>query len=322
MVQLKRKFKGLLSLFANVSFEFFMFIKYSNLFSINSPDKIQGKITFYYHSIEKGLINEPLRLRFGIEKIERLFFFLKLWIERKYNLNDSQFLSAIEVLNQYYNVHEKAGAVVDDIISFSDFAILKKYSNRNDGGVLSYTRNSYFDHSDSSFKEFSNSRHSLRHFNHEVVNLKTVEGVIELARNAPSVCNRQGFRVAYISNYELIQKALYIQTGLNATAIDVANLFVVSVDRSIFVGSSEWYQGFIDGGIFLQNLLYSLHYYRLGAVPLNWSKHYTEDLKMQKLLSLNPAEKIIALVAFGYPIENFKVPVSSRKDVYEILTIK
>jgi hypothetical protein len=43
---------------------------------------------------------------------------------------------------------------------------------------------------------------------------------------------------------------------------------------------------------------------------------------MQKLLNLNPAEKIIALIAFGHPKEKFKVPVSCRKEVYEILTIK
>lgn len=321
MYQVKRKLKGLLSLLANIGFEMCQFVKYSNLFSISSSDKIQGKITFYYHSIEKGLINEPLRIRFGNEKIERLVFFLRLWIKRGYNLNDSQFLSAIEVINKYYTLHKELSVNVDDIINFSDFELINKYANKKDGGTISCTRKSYFNNSDSSFKDFSNSRHSLRHFTNAPVLLKTVEEVIDLARNAPSVCNRQGFRVTYISNYDLIQKALHIQAGLNATAKEVGNLFIISVDRSILVGSSEWYQGFIDGGIFLQNILYSLHYFRLGAVPLNWSKHYTDDLKMQRLLRLNPAEKIIAFIAFGHPAEEFKVPVSCRKEVYEILTI-
>jgi nitroreductase len=291
------------------------------LFSINSPDKIQGKITFYYHSIEKGLINQPLRPRFGAEKIERLLYFLVLWIDRRYNLNDSQFLSSIEVLHRYHVFHQEIDVDINDIITSSALDLIKKYSNKKRGGVISYTSDTYFNHSQSPFKDFSNSRHSLRHFTTEIVKLNNVEDVISLARNAPSVCNRQGFRVTYISNYDLIQKALHLQSGLNATAKDVGNLFIVTVDRSVFVGSSEWYQGFIDGGIFLQNLLYSLHYHSLGAVPLNWSKHYTDDLNMKKLLNLNPAEKIIALVAFGHPLGEFKIPVSCRKEVSEILTI-
>jgi nitroreductase len=322
MMQLKRKLKGLLSLTANVGFEVFRFIKYANLFSINSPAKILGKIIFYYHSIEKGLINEPLRPRFGIEKIEMLIFYIELWISRQYDENDSQFLSAAEVINQYYLIHKKMGIDISDIIKLTDLEVIKNYSDKKIGGTIDFTSTSYFENCESGFKDFSNSRHSLRHFTIKIISRKKIEEVIALARNAPSVCNRQGFRVTYISDYNLVQEALILQSGLNATAKNVGNIFIVSVDRSVFVGSSEWYQGFIDGGIFLQNLLYSCHYYRLGAVPLNWSKHYKDDLKMQKLLKLNPAEKIIALVAFGYPVENFKVPVSSRKEVYEILTIK
>jgi nitroreductase len=95
----------------------------------------------------------------------------------------------------------------------------------------------------------------------------------------------------------------------------------VTVDRSIFVSSAEWYQVFIDGGIFLQNLLYSLHYHKIAAVSLNWSKHFVLDKKMERLIKLPPSEKIISIIAAGYPPEEFKVPKSTRKDVKEILEI-
>ena len=77
----------------------------------------------------------------------------------------------------------------------------------------------------------------------------------------------------------------------------------------------------LPGGIFLQNLLYSLHFYMIAAVPLNWSKHFKDDIKLENILGLPKSEKVIALVAIGYPVDNFKVPISRRKNIDEIFKI-
>lgn len=314
------KIKAYGSLFLNVFFEFIQFVKFSNAFGIDTQEKIQGKISFYYHAIEKGLINNPLRYKFGAEKLQRLLYYLKLWEKRGYACTHSQFLSPFGVLNSYISLHTEKGIALDEVFSAEDIAFIKKYVS-HEGGVHHFTRENYFAHAEQSFGPFSNSRHSVRHFTNQIVPPETIHSVVALARNAPSVCNRQGFRVRQVATKEKIDAALAIQSGLNATSATVHNLFIISVDRSAFVASSEWYQAFIDGGIFLQNVLYALHYHKLGAVPLNWSKHYFEDKKMQKLLGLNPAEKIICLIAFGYLIPEFKVPYSSRRAVNEILKV-
>jgi nitroreductase len=64
-----------------------------------------------------------------------------------------------------------------------------------------------------------------------------------------------------------------------------------------------------------------LHYHKIAAVSLNWSKHFVLDKKMERLIKLPPSEKIISIIAAGYPPEEFKVPKSTRKDVKEILEI-
>lgn len=318
---MKKTIIALLTLVLNYTFEFFHFIKYSNTFSINTHHKLQGKITFYYHSLEKGLINDPIRLKFGSLKVKKLIHFLNIWLDRGYPTQDSQFLTACTVLNRYHRLHQENNTSVDDIFTAAEIKRFVKFIEQEEGGIVHYENDMYFEHAESSFALFSNSRHSVRHFNYDPIDIKTVEELVCLARNAPSVCNRQGFRVKFTNDEKLVQQALKIQSGLNATADTVRQIFIITVDRSIFVSSSEWYQGFIDGGIFLQNFLYALHYHKIAAVPLNWSKHYFDDLKMRKLLGIPPAEKIIALVAAGYPNEKFKVPRSVRKSVAEILTI-
>ena len=316
-----QKIKSFFFLLLNHCYEFFRFVKYANCFSTNSPKKLQGKITFNYHSLEKGMINVPLRTRFGQAKINRLKKYLSLWVERGYSLNDTQFLSACTVLKKYQALHQKKNIDISDILTTDVLLFLNQYAGKKEGGTISYKNNDYFTSSDAAFKEFSNSRHSVRHFSNHLIDLKTIEEVIAIARNAPSVCNRQGYKVKFVNNENLVRKILSLQSGLNATSDTVKQLFVVTVDRSIFVSSAEWYQVFIDGGIFLQNLLYSLHYHKIAAVSLNWSKHFVLDKKMERLIKLPPSEKIISIIAAGYPPEEFKVPKSTRKDVKEILEI-
>lgn len=312
---------ALVSLIINHTFEFIRFVIYSNQFSYNTNEKLRGKIIFIYHSIEKGLINEPIRLKFGAVKINRLLYYLHLWVSKGYSLNDSQFLSACSVLISYWELHQKNNISIDEIISMENYKFLNAYKGEVKGGSIQIERNEYFNHFDSSFREFSNSRHSVRHFNGEKVGNEWIREVIAIARNAPSVCNRQGFRVKLVNNIELVQEILKIQSGLNATAHQVNQLLIVSVERGVFVSSVEWNQVFIDGGIFLQNLLYSLHYHKIAAVSLNWSKHYYIDKKIETLIHFPKSEKIISIVAIGYPQDSFKVPQSSRKSVDELLKI-
>ena len=100
------RFKNFGHILLNYLYDFFVFIKYSGVFSNNSEEKILGKIIYNYHSIEKGLINEPIRYRFGKLKIKKLLHLLEIWIERNYNNNNSQFISACSVLVKYYYFHK------------------------------------------------------------------------------------------------------------------------------------------------------------------------------------------------------------------------
>lgn len=316
-----KKIVSFFTLICNHLFEFIRFVRFSNMIYLNTPDKLRGKIIFRYHSIEKGLINKPIRHNFGSYKIIKLLDYLHLWVNNNYSLNDTQFLSACKVLETYWDLHVKAGINIEDIISIAEYNFIIKYSKQGIGGTVSLTSEEYFINSKSSFDDFSKSRHSIRHFNGALIETKIIEEVIKLARNAPSVCNRQGFRVKLINNNNLVQQTLKVQSGLNATAKTVRQILIVSIDRGVFVSSSEWYQAFIDGGIFLQNLLYSLHFHMIAAVPLNWSKHFKDDIKLEKILNLPKSEKVIALVAIGYPVDSFKVPVSRRKNINEIFEI-
>lgn len=313
--------KKILLLALNYTFDATRFIKHSSVFTINTQQKIEGKINYYYHGIEKGLINEQIRYKYGVIKITKLIHLLKIWLNRNYDITNSQFIAACSVLVKYYQLHEQNNVDISEIVSESDYQLFKPYYNENIGGIIIYNSTGYFQHSSEKFDLFSDSRHSVRHFKEEMVSLEKVREVVKIAKNAPSVCNRQSVTIKLVNDHTLTQKVLKIQSGMDATANTVSQLMLVTSNINSFVSEVERNQMFIDGGIFLQNLLYALHYHKIAACALNWSKPFFFDKRIKKLLKLNGSERVIAVVAIGYPPDEFKVPFSKRKEISEVLEI-
>jgi nitroreductase len=92
-------------------------------------------------------------------------------------------------------------------------------------------------------------------------------------------------------------------------------------DRNYYYSIGERNQLYIDGGVFLMNLLYALHYYKIGACPAHWGFNYKQDKEIQKELNLSGSEKVICLIPIGIPKEEFKTTLSLRRKNEEILKI-
>ncbi|MDD4781718.1 MAG: nitroreductase family protein, partial [Tissierellia bacterium] len=102
---------------------------------------------------------------------------------------------------------------------------------------------------------------------------------------------------------------------------NLSQLIVLTSDRSYFYSIGERYQLYIDGGIYLMNLLYALHYYEIAACPAHWGMPIEADIKVQKIIGLNDSEKIICLIAIGKPVDEFKTTLSLRRSYNENLRV-
>jgi nitroreductase len=316
-----RKLKRFIFIWIHFLYDGFSYMKHSSVFNYRTQKKLEGKISFIYHSLEKGLINDPIRYRFGLAKVQRLILYLNIWVKRKYDTDNSQFIAACSVLVRYYQLHNEQLIDISDFFNDAFYKKIWSYYDVNAGGVIESIGNEYFNQSKLSFDLFSASRHSVRHFNGDLVPVEEITKVIELAKKSPSVCNRQSVNIKFINNRDLVQKILAIQSGLNTLAKSVNQLFVVTSDKNYFVSEGERNQCYIDGGIYLLNLLYSLHFYNIAACPLHAAFQYKSEIKVRKLLKMKASETIVAFVAIGYPAENFKFPVSKRKKTPEILQV-
>lgn len=320
-----RKIKLNRRMMVNYMADYKLYKRYSTLYNKSSLENKEADLILNYHSIEKGLLHDKIKPRFARYRVETLIKLLSDNSIRE-SISRSQIRVAFCVMCEYYELHLKLGVDIEDFfpkIEYQQFrTLLKDDYEESFEGALSFNKDEFYKHIESKFHDFSNSRKSIRHFTGEKIEVGRIQNAIALASNAPSVCNRQASKVYLIQNKDIIDKILKVQGGLNGYTDKIAQLLILTNDRRYYYTIGERNQFYIDGGVFLMNILYSLHYYKIANCPANWGKMINEEASVYKLLDISESEKIICVIAIGEAESKFRVTLSKRRPVEEFFIIK
>jgi len=188
-------------------------------------------------------------------------------------------------------------------------AAIEEEPQNNDVLVKEY---SPADVSTSSFEDLVLNRHSVRNFSSQKVPVSVILKIIELAKQAPSVCNRQEWRVHCYQQKDDITRLLKLQNGNKGWGEVIENLLVITCDNRKFTTSSERNQGFIDGGMFAMNLILAARSMGLETCCLNQSNYFFKDLLVHRAGKIPIYERIIMFIAIGYVNPPIKVATSQR----------
>ena len=316
------KIKKTRSVLINYYTDYKLYQQYSLYDNKTTLENLEANLILNYHSIEKGMLFKNTKPFFAKVRVSRLHEILnnKIIID---NINHSQVRVGFQVMCEYYEIHKKNGWETNDYYKKEQYdfykSLLAKSYVSNFNGAIQYSKEVYYQNINSDFEQFSNSRKSVRNFTGQKIEFNKILKAINLAKNAPSVCNRQASKVYLIEDKQKIDAILKIQGGFNGYEQNVSQLLIVTNDRSYYYTLGERNQFFIDGGIFLLNLLYALHFFKIGNCPANWGKIVQEEKLLEKIIQIPKAEKIICLIPIGELVNNFKVTLSKRRDVNEIL---
>jgi hypothetical protein len=77
------------------------------------------------------------------------------------------------------------------------------------------------------FEKLVKSRKSIRSYTSQKIDIETLKKIIDLAKFAPSVCNRQTWRVHFYSNTEKIEDILSWQNGNTGWGNQISNLLII-----------------------------------------------------------------------------------------------
>lgn len=295
---------------------------YSGLWGSKRKEHLLGRISLRAHVLEKGLTMPDMRLGFGKDNLLDLIKLCTTYSTQ--NGNDHEILNqAIGVIREYKEVHIAQRYVLEQEVQEEIDHLLNRLPDINATQQSVYTSQAYYEHSQSSFDLFSQSRHSIRNFSSTAdVTTDDIIGAIELAQNAPSSCNRQSSRIHIVAERTLVEKVLALQNGNRGFGHLVNKLLVLTVDLSCYNGIKERNLCYVDSGIYAMNLLYALHYQQIGACTLNWCDSPEDDAQIRSLLNIPASETITLLIACGKaPEGTFKVASSPRVKAENVITI-
>ena len=295
-------------------YDYYRYMQFSDNIHSDSSTKLIGKIIREYHVIEKGLTMPERRLGFGKDRIISLCNICIRYI-KMYKTDEPQLQHAISVLLEYKKLHETEHFLLDKEI-LDAIAKVESYNIHTGASQqLTFSKEEYFASINKDFVRFSNSRKSIRNFTSEPISQSQITHALELARNTPSACNRQSWRTYVYSDKKLIEQILEIQGGNRGFGHLANKLIIICGEVGMFFGQAERNEVFIDGGMYAMNLLYALHYNKIGACILNCSTSIEKDKTLRKFIPAKPSEVFIAMIVCGNVPETFSIPCSKRYNI-------
>lgn len=293
--------------------------KYTSLISdvYDNQEKLLSSLVVAAHTIEKGLTMPHKRIPFGEPKAIEIINNCAEYVKRGYDVSESRFIDVIGIMEEYKDVMGEAVSSrfkdsLNGLLNYipHEIQLTQKYS---------INREEYFSHIDDDFVTFSRSRCSCRNLPGHV-NKEALKRALALSMNAPSTCNRQSHRVHLLQTEESKKTILSIQSG-NRGFGDIADQFIlVTSDLRCWPSKHQRNAPYVDGGIYIMNLLYCLHHEKIAACTLNLYLDENRTNKMHEELGIPDNEVPIALVAIGIPPESFDLARSHRRSCDEIIT--
>ena len=273
----------------------------------------RAEIVMGYHVLEKGLTMPRRRLGFGRGAVVHLVNLINSF-EKRFGGDDSQVRHAVGVLRAYRELHRERPDPMPRLDAF-----LASHPDIPAADEPHVTREAFFAAKDAPFPQFAASRHVCRHFAGPVP-MKTIESAVELAITAPSACNRQPARVHVIDDPALRDRIFAAQGGTRGFGADADKVLVVTADLSTVRWGWERHDCYVNGGIFVMNLCYALHYFGVAHCILHWSVSPEVDRAAHEFLGIPANEAIVQVIACGMPPEEFDVAASPRLAVSDVLT--
>lgn len=280
-------------------------------------ENMRASLIKEYHIIEKGMALPVPRCGFGKTKIPNLIGKAKIY-EEKYGDSDSLIQSIKESLAEYLDFNKNMGENLETSYYQSIQLYVAGVHKSSLGGTKVMKKKNIEKAIQIDYKQFIEQRVSVRDFSSEEIAKDEIIEAINIAKIAPSVCNRQSWKAHIYFNKGEIETLLKYQHGNAGFGYNIKALILVTTDIKAFT-KLESNQVFVDGGIFSMSMILALHAVGLGSCAMNTCIPYVDEKKIKGLGNIPENERLIMMLGVGKLKNEFKVPISHKKESDQIV---
>lgn len=278
----------------------------------------QGRFRRNIHRIEKGLIMRPRRESFGLGYINTVLDDYKYVVKK---VNNEEIKWATSVLDEFFRVC--SGKEIGNLKS--KYFTVRLKDEEEDTWINNMNPYLYKDRdapvSPKELLELCQLRTSVRWYVNKIVERQDIEDAVEVAKTAPSACNRQPFRFISTSDRRLIMQVGGLAPGTTGFLKNIPNLICVVGDLKNYEFEKDRHIIYIDSSLAVMQMLLSFQTKGISSCILNWPEEYKRDRAISKILNLGKSERVVLLVAFGYADKTGNIPFSAKKGNNELLEI-
>ena len=168
------------------------------------------------------------------------------------------------------------------------------------------------------FEALATGRRSVRWFTSESVSRDLVDRAVEIAAESPTACNRQPYRFEIFDDPTSTAKVAAIPMGTDGYEHQIPGLVVIVGNLSAFFDRRDRHLIYIDGCLAAMGLVYALEAQGVNSCCINWPDLPDREAEMRQLLGLQPYERVVMLIAYGYADPDALVPFSAKRLVDDI----
>lgn len=262
------------------------------------------------HRIEKGLVMKPRKKVFAEKFINETVTLLHI-ASISNDFNNEELKWGVDVLETYYNTVQFTPLIERSFKKFKKISF-KNYSSEKYVPIpVNEIPKITIDIAN--FDQLVKNRKSVRWYNSKKVKPSIIQTAVAHAALAPSACNRLPYSFYITSNQEESIQLAKLAGGTSGWVDNIQNLCVVIGDLSYYPNENDNHTIYIDASLASMQFILSLQNQGIASCVINWPNISEAEKRMSEELKLEPYQKPIILIAFGYADENESVPFSMKK---------
>jgi nitroreductase len=269
------------------------------------------------HRLEKGLIMRPRRPVFAANYLRETINIYTRSLQSAGMDWNSEHLWARDVLREYFSAVDKSHP--DIAPQWQRFNELGEGPMEDSLARVPYARK--LDQTAVAFdqmRELSMRRRSVRWYLGKPVPREMVDRALEVANQAPSACNRQPFVYRIFDDPKVAQHLAAMPMGTKGFAEKLQAVVVLVGRLRAYPQARDRHAIYIDGALSAMSFMFALETLGLSSCPINWPDLELQDSLMAEAIGLDPDERVIMLIAYGWPDPEGQVPYSAKKDHAQI----
>ncbi len=275
------------------------------------------------HRLEKGLIMRPRRPVFATQYIESTTAHFDELTQENRDL--SQGMETLvdwsrDVLTTYFETIEKGRDATVDAARLCFESACARMSPKQANSKIPFNAEAreFAKVTIDDFEQLAKKRKSIRWFEDRSVPREVIDRALEAARFSPSACNRQPFEVRVYDNPDMISTLASLPGGTAGFYENIPCLLVFVGRLRAFPKERDRHLIYIDASLAAMSLVFGLESQQVGTCIINWPDIPEKETAVAERMGLEQDERVVLMMAAGYPDPKGPVCWSERKPLEEI----